>query len=148
MAHILAIDDEPDILALIRNALTESGHKVDTADRADSINVDKLIDYDLILLDIMMPGMDGIAFCRQIRNTVDCPILFLTAKTQEADLVEGLGSGADDYITKPFGIEELQARSTRISDGNSGKGTRPSIRPESGLTFPQKRSVFGESPSL
>lgn len=110
MAHILAIDDEPDILALIRNALTESGHKVDTADRADSINVDKLIDYDLILLDIMMPGMDGIAFCRQIRNTVDCPILFLTAKTQEADLVEGLGSGADDYITKPFGIEELQAR--------------------------------------
>jgi DNA-binding response OmpR family regulator len=110
MAHILAIDDEPDILALIRNALMESGHKVDTADCADSINVDKLIDYDLILLDIMMPGMDGMAFCKQIRNTVDCPILFLTAKTQETDIVEGLGNGADDYITKPFGIEELQAR--------------------------------------
>jgi DNA-binding response OmpR family regulator len=112
MTRILAIDDEPDILALIRNALTENGYKVDTADRADTINLDRLIDYDLILLDIMMPGINGMAFCRKIRGMIDCPILFLTAKTRESDIVEGLGQGADDYITKPFGIGELQARVT------------------------------------
>lgn len=110
MIHILAVDDEPDILALIRNALEENGYRVDTADRADAVNPDRLTDYDLILSDIMMPGTDGMNFCRKIRNAVDCPILFLTVKTQETDVVRGLGCGADDYITKPFVIEELQAR--------------------------------------
>ena len=66
--------------------------------------------YDLILLDIMMPDMDGFELCDQIRSLVDCPIIFLTAKTQESDIVRGLGIGGDDYITKPFGTNELLAR--------------------------------------
>ena len=72
--------------------------------------MDKLGRYDLIILDIMMPGMDGFAFCEKIRSLVDCPILFLTAKTMENDITFGLGLGADDYLTKPFRIAELRAR--------------------------------------
>lgn len=67
-------------------------------------------DYDLILLDSMMPDVDGFMFCKKIRGLVDCPILFLTAKVLETDIIYGLGLGADDYITKPFRIGELRAR--------------------------------------
>ena len=77
---------------------------------ANQVDRSKLADYDLILLDIMMPDVDGLSFCRDIRNLVDCPILFLTAKSQEADVVTGLSYGADDYICKPFGVQELLAR--------------------------------------
>ena len=70
----------------------------------------KVNQYDLILLDIMMPGLDGFVLCSRIRKLVDCPILFLTAKTEESSLVNGLSLGADDYIYKPFGIMELRAR--------------------------------------
>ena len=66
--------------------------------------------YDLIILDIMMPDMDGFTYCGKIRSLVDCPILFLTAKTMERDITSGLGLGADDYLTKPFRIAELRAR--------------------------------------
>lgn len=110
MAHILAVDDEPAMLELIRRVLEKDRHLItliSDADMALHVNLSK---YDLILLDIMMPGTDGFELCRQIRSRVDCPILFLTAKIQEADIVQGLGLGADDYITKPFGTAELRAR--------------------------------------
>ena len=68
------------------------------------------IDDDRGILDVMMPGIDGFALCREIREKVDCPILFLTAKTEEKDVMTGLGAGGDDYIAKPFGIGELRAR--------------------------------------
>ncbi|MDO5718615.1 MAG: response regulator transcription factor [Tissierellia bacterium] len=110
MAYILAIDDEPDLLLLIKTILEKNNHKVKTLTKADDIDYDKINDYDLILLDIMMPGTDGLNFCKKIRHLVDCPIIFLTAKTRESDIVEGLISGGDDYITKPFGINELIAR--------------------------------------
>ncbi|MDO5714539.1 MAG: response regulator transcription factor [Tissierellia bacterium] len=109
MAKILVIDDEPDVLVLIKNIL-EKDHIVTTSSCADSVDIDTLNQYDLILLDIMMPGTDGLSFCKKIRHRVQCPILFLTAKSREADIVESLISGGDDYITKPFGIQELQAR--------------------------------------
>ena len=67
-------------------------------------------EFSLLLLDIMMPGTDGITWCKKIRRYVDCPILFLTAKAEEKSIMEGLGSGGDDYICKPFGIGELRAR--------------------------------------
>lgn len=70
----------------------------------------RLARYDLILLDIMMPDVNGFTFCQEIRPLVDCPILFLTAKSQEADIVTGLSYGADDYLVKPFGVQELLAR--------------------------------------
>lgn len=110
MARILAIDDEPDILALIQNALAQDGHEVMAVLKAEQVKTDSIGGYDLILLDIMMPGMDGMTFCRKIRGIVDCPILFLTARTMEQDIISGLELGADEYMTKPFGIGELKAR--------------------------------------
>lgn len=110
MTHILVIDDDADILTLIKNTLQLQNYLVETFVSANQVDRSKLADYDLILLDIMMTDVDGLSFCRGIRNLVDCPILFLTAKSQEADVVTGLSYGADDYICKPFGVQELLAR--------------------------------------
>ena len=110
MSLILAVDDELDMLELIKNILKKNNHKVDVYQNPLDIDYSKLSKYDLILLDVMMPGIDGISFCKEIRDKVDCPILFLTAKTMEEDIVGGLLIGGDDYITKPFGAAELIAR--------------------------------------
>lgn len=110
MIEILAIDDDTGILELIRKALERDGYAVTLKNDPMEIDYEKLSKYQLILLDVMMPGMDGFSLCRKIRDNVDCPILFVTAKTGERDLMEGLGIGGDDYITKPFGIGELRAR--------------------------------------
>lgn len=110
MAMILAVDDERSILELIKNGLQKDGHTVAIYTSAEQIPAETLNRYDLIILDIMMPGMDGFSYCNKIRSLVDCPILFLTAKTLENDITFGLGLGADDYLTKPFRIPELRAR--------------------------------------
>jgi len=110
MAKILAVDDEKDILVLIKNALAKDEHLVTASTDASEVNKMDLGTFDLLLLDVMMPVMDGFTLCREIRHAVDCPILFLTAKSLEEDLMYGLGLGADDYIIKPFGIGELRAR--------------------------------------
>lgn len=104
------VDDDPAMRQLIRRVLEKDQHLVSLiSDAGTALNMN-FSKYDLILLDIMMPGMDGFELCWQIRSRVDCPIIFLTAKIQEADIVCGLGLGADDYITKPFGMAELRAR--------------------------------------
>lgn len=110
MIKILAIDDDKGILELIRKALEREGYAVTLLDNPLELNYEKLAEYQMILLDVMMPGIDGFALCRSIRELVDCPILFVTAKTEERELMEGLGIGGDDYIKKPFGIGELRAR--------------------------------------
>lgn len=110
MAKILAIDDELDMLILIKNILKKENHIVDIHQTTTDVDENSLRKYDLVLLDVMMPEVDGISYCKKIRNKVDCPILFLTAKIMESDIVEGLLSGGDDYITKPFGVNELLAR--------------------------------------
>lgn len=110
MCRILAVDDDQGILTVIRKALEKEGYLVDTLDDPEKINPERLSDYQLILLDVMMPGTDGFTVCRRIREQVDCPILFVTAKTEEGDLITGFGLGADDYIRKPFGLGELRAR--------------------------------------
>ncbi|RKI37573.1 DNA-binding response regulator [bacterium D16-51] len=110
MAAILMVDDERSILELVKNGLQKDGHFVTVYTAAAQVPLDKLNRYDLIILDIMMPDMDGFSYCNKIRSLVDCPILFLTAKTMENDITFGLGLGADDYLTKPFRIAELRAR--------------------------------------
>lgn len=110
MAEILAVDDEKEILMVIKGALEKVGHNVTIY--SDPKEVDKISKFrwDLLLLDVMMPDLDGFTLCRKIRDKVDCPIIFLTAKTMETDIMTGLGIGGDDYIMKPFGIRELRAR--------------------------------------
>lgn len=110
MARILAIDDEDAILLLIKNALQKEGHNVTCRSKITDDLKEQALPYDLILLDVMMPGTDGFTFCREIRDHVDCPILFLTAKSLEEDVDFGFSLGADDYIKKPFSIVELRAR--------------------------------------
>ncbi|GAA0179979.1 response regulator transcription factor [Clostridium sediminicola] len=110
MAKILVIDDEVDILILIKNVLLKDNHLVTTMCKVKDIEINDFIGYDLILLDVMMPDIDGFTLCEKIRDIVDCPILFITAKTMENDIMYGLGIGGDDYITKPFGVGELCAR--------------------------------------
>lgn len=106
----MAVDDNPAILAMIQKILSKDGHQVTIVSEPEKIYRMKLEYYDLILLDVMMPNVDGYTLCKEIREIVDCPILFLTAKTQENDLVQGLENGGDDYIGKPFGAKELRAR--------------------------------------
>jgi two-component system, OmpR family, lantibiotic biosynthesis response regulator NisR/SpaR len=110
MANILAIDDEEGILIIIKSALEKEGHNVATITDAISFPKEDYVKYDLILLDVMMPEIDGFSLCKEIRKLVDCPIIFLTAKANEQDIVMGLSIGGDDYISKPFGISELRAR--------------------------------------
>ncbi|MEG0108845.1 MAG: response regulator transcription factor, partial [Lachnospiraceae bacterium] len=90
--------------------LTRDGYQVTCKNSAVGLTGNDLKPYDLVLLDVMMPKMDGFSFCREIRREVDAPILFLTARTMDQDLVEGLSLGADDYIKKPFSLSELRAR--------------------------------------
>lgn len=110
MGKILIIDDEIELVALLQDELEERGHQVLTA--YDGVNGVALAKQqpDLILLDIMMPEMDGFEVCRKIRNEVLCPILFLSAKQSESDKIRALTLGGDDYISKPFGLRELLAK--------------------------------------
>ena len=110
MAHILVVDDDGDLCALLKTALERDGHQVSACRDGRRVDEAACRWADCILLDVMMPGEDGFALCRRIRYLADCPILFLTAKTQEADVLTGLGVGGDDYLTKPFRIAELRAR--------------------------------------
>ena len=109
MPNILVVDDDLDMLALVRTALEKDGHRVDTESDAVHVQPARCRSYDL-LLDVMMPSEDGFSLCGRMRAEVDCPILFLTAKAEEAAIVQGFGLGADDYIKKPFSIAELRAR--------------------------------------
>jgi DNA-binding response OmpR family regulator len=110
MPKLLVVDDDVNMLDLVRAALEKDGHQVDTEADAASVQLARCQMYDLLLLDVMMPGEDGFSLCSRIRAEVDCPILFLTAKAEDAALVKGFGLGADDYIKKPFSIAELRAR--------------------------------------
>jgi DNA-binding response OmpR family regulator len=122
LANILIIDDEPDILALVNNILSKDHHRVTVKTSARHMPLNEYSTFDLILLDVMMPDIDGFELCTQIRDIVDCPILFLTAKSMETDIMFGLSVGADDYIVKPFRAGELKARvNAHLRRENRGK---------------------------
>ena len=106
---ILAVDDEPGILRVIKKAL-EKEYEVVTVCRPDQSLPASYSDFDLIILDVMMPGEDGYALIQKIRDLTSCPILFLSAKALEEDVIYGLALGAGDYLRKPFSVAELRAR--------------------------------------
>jgi len=108
---ILIVDDEARILRLVRSNLEPHGYKVLTAmDGESALTAAEMNDPDLIILDLMLPRLDGFEVCRRLREFSTVPIIILTAKGEEVDKVRGLELGADDYLTKPFGVPELIAR--------------------------------------
>jgi len=108
---ILVVDDEKEIAELIEIYLVSDGYKVYKAYNAmDGLNILSKEDIKLVLLDIMMPGMDGLSMCKKIREKSNIPIIILSAKSTDLDKILGLGTGADDYVTKPFNPLELTAR--------------------------------------
>lgn len=111
MATILVVEDEPDINNLIRSHLEAEGHQVHQAfDGLTGLALVGQTRPDLLILDWMLPRLDGLAVCRQVRQDYLVPIIMLTARSEEIDRVLGLEVGADDYVVKPFGIRELMAR--------------------------------------
>lgn len=108
--RILIVDDDKDLLKMLNRYFTMKGYTIDIA--SDGLEAIHLLSAspDMILLDINMPRMDGLELCRKIRDKVSCPILFLTARAEEQDRINGLLLGGDDYILKPFSVKELEAR--------------------------------------
>ena len=111
MSKILIIEDEEAIADLEKDYLELSGFEVEIANRGD-VGLEKALneDYDLIILDLMLPEVDGFDICRQVRQEKNIPIIMVSAKKDDIDKIRGLGLGADDYIIKPFGSAELLAR--------------------------------------
>ena len=110
-ASILVVDDEPQIRRVLRSTLTFRGYElVEASSGEEALELARKVKPDLILLDVNLPGMSGIETCREIRRLTDAPIIMLTVRNAERDKVVALDAGADDYVTKPFGIEELLAR--------------------------------------
>jgi two-component system KDP operon response regulator KdpE len=109
--NILVVDDEPQIRRVMRSTLTSHGYVITEAKNGEeAIELARKEKPDLILLDVNMPGISGIETCREIRRGSNAPIIMLTVRSAERDKVLALDAGADDYVTKPFGIEELLAR--------------------------------------
>lgn len=130
--RILVVDDEPDIRNILHILLSSRGYEVDEAE--NGLRAVELVraqpDYDLIILDIMMPGMDGVSACAEIRRHSVAPILFLTAKAQPTDMSDAYGSGGDDYLIKPFSNHELFLRVDSLIRRYRvyhGKGDAPTV---------------------
>jgi len=131
--HILIVDDDREIRDLLARFLVRHDFRVDTA--ADGKEMDRVLAggrFDLIVLDLMMPGEDGLSICRRLRLETSMPILMLTALGEEADRIVGLEIGADDYLPKPFNPRELLARIRAVlrrsqTSAEQGEGTRPRV---------------------
>ena len=111
MATVLVVDDDPNIRSVISRGLRFEGYDIQSAaDGREALQVARTHPPDLILLDVMLPGMDGLEICRRLRRGTDAPILMLTARDAVPERIAGLDSGADDYLVKPFDFDELLAR--------------------------------------
>ncbi|MDF3341290.1 response regulator transcription factor [Mycolicibacterium septicum] len=111
MKRILVVDDEPTILTAVATRLRAEAFEVETAvDGPSAVETALATSPDLVVLDVMLPGFDGLEVCRRIQAQLPVPVLMLTARTDETDMLIGLGIGADDYLTKPFSMRELVAR--------------------------------------
>jgi two-component system response regulator RegX3 len=125
---ILVVDDHTNVRTLIKEYLTELGYRVVSAgDGAAALAAASREPIDLILLDVMMPNLDGFAFLKIYRKEHGVPIILLTARLSEADKVLGLELGADDYVTKPFGMQELVARIRAVLRRNTAEAVEPAV---------------------
>ena len=127
-ARVLIVEDERGIAMALEDDLTLEGYRVEViGDGVEAVKRARTTPFDVILLDVMLPGKDGFEVCRELRRGgIMTPIMMLTARAQEAEKVLGLEAGADDYVTKPFGIRELRARIAALLR-RSGAGTTPRV---------------------
>ena len=123
--RVLVVEDETKVARFLKQALEEEGHAVDVAgDGVEGGNLASINLYDLILLDVQLPRMDGLQLAAELRRSgLQCPILMLTSRDSTQDVVRGLNAGADDYLTKPFALEELLARVNAITRRQQGPAT-------------------------
>ena len=130
---VLVIDDEKEIADLVEIYLVSDGYKVFKANNAlEGQWVLERNQIHLVLLDIMMPGMDGLSMCKKIRETSNIPIILISAKSADLDKILGLGTGADDYVTKPFRLRELMARISAVLRRSGGTDTQSQANTPSG----------------
>lgn len=126
MTHILIVDDEPNLVDLLSGYLTREGYEIATAATGPgALDAAHQYEPDLIVLDVMLPGLDGIEVCRQIRQFSDAYILMLTARAEDVDKIIGLSVGADDYVTKPFSPREVVARIKALLRRPRTRGEQP-----------------------
>ena len=154
-ARILVVDDEDSILQFVAYNLTKAGYEVQTARTGvEALELAGDHPFDLVVLDIMLPGPDGYEVCRKLRATSDVPVLFLSARDTEFDKVVGLELGGDDYLAKPFGLQELLARVRALLRRSAASApARPGRLPgerlsASGIVLDETTHVttFGETP--
>jgi len=140
---ILVVDDEPKVARLTRDYLEKNGFRVlTTGDGQSALAITRHEKPDLVILDLMLPNIDGREVCRVLRRESDVPIIMLTALSEEIDQVTGLEIGADDYITKPFSVRALVARVRALLRRSQGEVRAPSLVRSSGLEIdPKKYSV-------
>ena len=148
MRHkILVVDDEQDICIMLKDYLQLEGYLVYTANNGKEAMEQLAILPDLILLDINMPEMDGLEFCKKVRNHVNIPIIFLTARIEDEDRINGLMVGGDDYILKPFNLQELKARIVAHLRREERSKSKRSIRCEDSIVinYDERKVYSGEN---
>ena len=149
MARILVVDDEDKIRLIIRKYAEMEGHQVTEAkDGIEAVSICALEDFDVMILDVMMPGMDGFAVCKQVRRCKKIPVIMLSARGEEYDRIKGFEFGIDDYVVKPFSPKELMCRvrvvvqrnqaanaeyTKRVADTTDGAETEKSVETDTRL---------------
>ena len=143
---LLIVDDEPDIVAMLSGFFTGKGYQVLTAQNGREALKKAEQSPDLILLDVAMPEMDGLAVCQAIRDRLACPILFLTARIEDTDKVRGFSAGGDDYILKPFSLVDLEARVQAHQRREARHQSQARVRcaGELAIDFLERRVFFGK----
>lgn len=137
MYHILVVDDEARIRSIIRKYAEFEGHTVTEAgDGMSAVRLCRQDSFDIIIMDIMMPELDGFSACREIRKTTDTPIIMLSARGEEYDKINGFETGIDDYVVKPFSAKELMLRIEAIMKRSRSRGSTQSE--------PQKQNIIVE----
>ena len=144
---ILVVDDDTKITTMLRRSLEYAGYRVREAHNGlEALEIAEAIKPDLVILDIMMPGIDGLEVCRRLRSGGDILIMLLTARDEVSDKIRGLDSGADDYLVKPFSLEEMLARVRALLRRNVAEADKTLVFEDLSLD-PVRREVRREWPA-
>ena len=144
MLKVLIVDDEIKIREVVKEYAKVSGYECDEASNGnEAIKLVKQNDYDCVILDIMMPELDGFSACKKIKEIADVPVIMLSARTEEDDKLFGFDIGADDYVTKPFSPKELMARIKAIADRKNKKVNKKFVHNDLVIDFTARDVLIG-----